>query len=332
MRNIFEVSDSEKNRIRKLHESSKSLYGTSLINEEDTITLKRGSRGDEVEAFQQELVNRKYSLPRHGVDGKFGPETEATVKSFQKDHGLTVDGVVTQEVLTAMKDDKNVNPNPSSSNTPSGPSAKSNKTASLSDDLIVEIINGTISAGGSKDYTDLFLDSQDDTAVGILHFTKSGLKKLYQAMDTQKWFGKSQDEMIGTINSYSGDEMKDSSWKGCTNCKNPTGMLGFLYSSESESVQNKAASRKFKNGLATPIQKGGWTTPREYAVGMFYLNSYPKCLGQMGAKYNWDAEKMLKAYCSGECSSVSACRSRCNHINTSYPISASAGGYVYKGC
>lgn len=324
MKNIFEVSESEKNRIRKLHESGKSLHGTSLIKEEAEVTLKKGSRGDEVKDFQQELVNRKYSLPRHGVDGKFGPETEAAVKSFQKDHGLTVDGVVTQEVLTAMKDDKNVNPNPSSSNTPSGPSAKSNKTASLSDDLIIEIINGTISAGGSKSYTDLFLDSQDDTAVGILHFTKRGLKKLYKAMDTQKYFGKSQDEMIDTIKSYSGDEMKDSSWK--------KGMLKFLNSSESESVQNKAATRKFKSGLATPIQKGGWTTPREYAVGMFYLNSYPKCLGQMGAKYNWDAEKMLNAYCSGECSAVSACRSRCNHINKSYPISASAGGYVYKGC
>jgi peptidoglycan hydrolase-like protein with peptidoglycan-binding domain len=324
MRNIFEVSDSEKNRIRQLHESSKSLYGTSLINEEDAVTLKKGSRGDEVEVFQQELVNRKYSLPRHGVDGKFGPETEAAVKSFQKDHGLTVDGVVTQEVLTAMKDDKNVNPNPSSSNTPSGPSAKSNETASISDDLIIEIINGTISAGGSKSYTDLFLDSQDDTAVGILHFTKRGLKKLYKAMDTKTYFGKSQDEMIDSIKTYSGDEMKDASWK--------KGMLKFLHSSESESVQNKAATRKFKDGLAIPIQKGGWTTPREYAVGMFYLNSYPKCLGQMGTKYNWDAEKMLKAYCSGECSAVSACRSRCNHINKSYPISASAGGYVYKGC
>jgi len=324
MRNIFEVSDSEKNRIRRLHESSKSLYGTSLINEEDAVTLKKGSRGDEVEVFQQELVNRKYSLPRHGVDGKFGPETEAAVKSFQKDHGLTVDGVVTQEVLTAMKDDKNVNPNPSSSNTTSGPSAKSNETASISDDLIVEIINGTISAGGSKSYTDLFLDSQDDTAVGILHFTKRGLKKLYKAMDTKTYFGKSQDEMIDSIKTYSGDEMKDASWK--------KGMLKFLHSSESESVQNKAATRKFKDGLALPIQRGKWTTPREYAVGMFFLNSYPACLKPAGLKYGWDAEKMLNSYCSGECSGVSACRSRCNHINKSYPISSSDGGYIYKGC
>ena len=143
-------------------------------------------------------------------------------------------------------------------------------------------------------------------------------------MDTKKYFGKSENEMEASIKTYSGDEMKDSSWK--------KGMLSFLNSSESESIQNKAASRKFKNGLALPIQRGGWTTPREYAVGMFFLNSYPACLKPAGLKYGWDAEKMLNSYCSGECSGVSACRSRCNHINKSYPISASSGGYVYKGC
>ena len=205
-----------------------------------------------------------------------------------------------------------------------GPSAKSNETASLSDELIIEIINGTISAGGSKNYTDLFLDSNGDTAVGILHFTKRGLKKLYEAMDTEKYFKQSEADMIKSIDTYKGDEMNHADWKKA--------MTTFLNSDESEMVQNKAATAKFKNGLATPIQKGGWTTPREYAVGMFYLNSYPKCLGQMGAKYNWDAEQMLKAYCSGECSAVSACRSRCNHINKSYPMSASAEGYSYQGC
>lgn len=292
-----------------------------IVPIEGGSSVKRGDTGEEVRVMQQHLVNREYSLPRHGVDGRFGPETERAVKSFQKDHNLTVDGVVTGEVLTAMQDTKNVNPTPNSS---SGPSAKSNEQAAISDDLIVEIINGTISAGGSKNYTDLFLDSNNDTAVGILHFTKRGLKKLYKEMDTQKYFGKSQDEMVKSIKTYNGDEMKHADWK--------KGMTQFLNSSESESVQNRAATRKFKEGLVTPIKQGGWTTPREYAVGMFFLNSYPACLKPAGRRYGWDAEKMLKSYCSGECSGVSACRSRCNHINKSYPISASAGGYVYKGC
>ena len=331
MKNIFQVSDSEKNIIRKLHESSKSLHGTSLIKEEAATIIKYGSRGDEVKQLQQLLVDLKYPLPKYGVDGKFGPETENALKLFQKVNGIPVTGSIVDadkedwEKLT--RDDGGVlrtNPKKFQTSSTSGPKAKSNETASISDDLIIEIINGTISAGGSKSYTDLFLDSQDDTAVGILHFTKRGLKKLYKAMDTKTYFGKSQDEMIDSIKTYSGDEMKDASWK--------KGMLKFLHSSESESVQNKAATRKFKDGLALPIQRGKWTTPREYAVGMFFLNSYPACLKPAGLKYGWDAEKMLNSYCSGECSGVSACRSRCNHINKSYPISSSDGGYIYKGC
>ena len=52
----------------------------------------------------------------------------------------------------------------------------------------------------------------------------------------------------------------------------------------------------------------------------------------MGKRYNWDAEQMLRAYCEGECSAVSACRNRCNHINKNIPASANAIGYVFKGC
>jgi len=35
-----------------------------------------------------------YDLGSYGVDGDFGSATEAAVKSFQSDHGLTVDGIV----------------------------------------------------------------------------------------------------------------------------------------------------------------------------------------------------------------------------------------------
>ena len=188
--------------------------------------------------------------------------------------------------------------------------------------LIIDIINNTISAGGSKSYDDLFLDSKGDTAVGILHFTKRGLKRLYKAMDTEKYFGKSEDEMIKSIKIYNGDEMKDSEWKN--------GMVTFLNSSESESVQNEAATQKFKKRLGR-LPKD-WNTPREYAIAMFYINSYPKCLGQMGERYKWEAEEMLRAYCEGECSAVSPCRNRCNHINKNYPISATEEGYSYQGC
>lgn len=64
---------------------------------DDERLLRKGDRGSAVEKIQQALVNAGFSLPRHGVDRKFGPETKAAVKNFQRASGLTgrdVDGIV----------------------------------------------------------------------------------------------------------------------------------------------------------------------------------------------------------------------------------------------
>lgn len=49
-------------------------------------TLRRGDRGDQVKTVQK-AVGAK-------VDGNFGGGTEAAVRVFQRDHGLTPDGIV----------------------------------------------------------------------------------------------------------------------------------------------------------------------------------------------------------------------------------------------
>ncbi len=54
---------------------------------EHTIVLSAGSEGRQVQLLQRALGAIK-------VDGMFGPETEAAVRSFQAKAGLTVDGVV----------------------------------------------------------------------------------------------------------------------------------------------------------------------------------------------------------------------------------------------
>ncbi len=54
---------------------------------EHVIVLSSGSEGRQVQLLQQALGAIK-------VDGVFGPETEAAVRSFQASRGLTVDGVV----------------------------------------------------------------------------------------------------------------------------------------------------------------------------------------------------------------------------------------------
>lgn len=55
--------------------------------------LKRGDKGNAVKVLQGELFNRGYNLGKYGVDGSFGKDTEAAVKTFQKDNGLAVDGI-----------------------------------------------------------------------------------------------------------------------------------------------------------------------------------------------------------------------------------------------
>ncbi|MCL2082955.1 MAG: peptidoglycan-binding protein [Oscillospiraceae bacterium] len=55
------------------------------------VTIKRGSKGENVKLLQRELNKRGAVLK---VDGDFGPKTDAAVRAYQKKQGLVVDGVV----------------------------------------------------------------------------------------------------------------------------------------------------------------------------------------------------------------------------------------------
>ena len=75
---------------------------TVMVLEDGTYTvtivlpeLKKGSEGEAVEALQRILSTYGYSLgSKNPFDGKFGAKTEAAVREFQADQGLTVDGIV----------------------------------------------------------------------------------------------------------------------------------------------------------------------------------------------------------------------------------------------
>ena len=59
---------------------------------------------EDVEDIQIALQFLGFSLPKWGIDGLFGPETETSVKDFQKDRGLTQTGIVDKEVLQEIYD------------------------------------------------------------------------------------------------------------------------------------------------------------------------------------------------------------------------------------
>lgn len=57
------------------------------------LQFERGSKGNAVKCIQQMLIMSGY-LPEGQADGAFGKKTEAAVKSFQSDNGITASGIV----------------------------------------------------------------------------------------------------------------------------------------------------------------------------------------------------------------------------------------------
>lgn len=66
--------------------------GSSSSGSGESRILKRGMTGEDVKDMQQGLIKAGYSCGPDGADGKFGADTEAALKEFQRDHSLEVDG------------------------------------------------------------------------------------------------------------------------------------------------------------------------------------------------------------------------------------------------
>ena len=67
-----------------------------------SVNLSLGSSGTAVELLQTILYTDGYDIGTTGVDGQFGANTQAAVKKFQTDHGLTSDGIVGPETAAAL--------------------------------------------------------------------------------------------------------------------------------------------------------------------------------------------------------------------------------------
>ena len=65
-------------------------------------TIRRGDTGSYVTLAQTELINKSYSCGAKGADGIFGKDTESAVKKFQKDSGLTADGIIGEKTWEAL--------------------------------------------------------------------------------------------------------------------------------------------------------------------------------------------------------------------------------------
>lgn len=63
-------------------------------------TSRRGSSGNEVRQIQEKL--KRWGYYNGSVDGVYGSKTEAAVKKFQRNNGLTADGIAGKATLAAM--------------------------------------------------------------------------------------------------------------------------------------------------------------------------------------------------------------------------------------
>lgn len=78
---------------------------TTIAPPTDTATLgervlHKGCKGTDVTQLQKLLVARNYKLI---VTGNFGDQTEAAVKKFQTNHGITADGIVNAKTLQLIQ-------------------------------------------------------------------------------------------------------------------------------------------------------------------------------------------------------------------------------------
>lgn len=66
-------------------------------------TLRKGSSGEYVTKLQTMLIQRGYDVGPSGADGKYGAKTTEAVKRFQKNVGLTADGVTGPKTWAALE-------------------------------------------------------------------------------------------------------------------------------------------------------------------------------------------------------------------------------------
>ncbi|MDD6345417.1 MAG: peptidoglycan-binding protein, partial [Oscillospiraceae bacterium] len=79
----------------------KSSANSSDINI-SLSTVRNGDSGNAVKILQAFLVAYEYSIGISGIDGDFGSDTESAVKQFQKNSGISADGIVGENTWSEL--------------------------------------------------------------------------------------------------------------------------------------------------------------------------------------------------------------------------------------
>ena len=140
-----------------------------------------------------------------------------------------------------------------------------------------------------KRYTDVLC--LDSGTIGIAHFASGGLKKVYEAMDTQKYFGRSKKEMIDNYADRESGASNNQWWLD--------GFRRWVSNPKHNKIQDDLF-RQSRQGAIDDAKKNGWKTDREFAIAVGVSNSFGNAGFRKNASLNdWNAEKVLQWYRSG---------------------------------
>ena len=137
-----------------------------------------------------------------------------------------------------------------------------------------------------KRYTDVLC--LDSGTIGIAHFAAGGLKKVYEAMDTEKYFGRSEKEMTDNYAFKKSGASNNKWWID--------GFTRWVNDRRNDKVQDKLFKTSRQQAV-NDAKKNGWKTDREFAIAVGVSNSYGNSgFRTKASRYNWDAEKIINAY------------------------------------
>lgn len=107
-KSIYCLGGNQKNEVNiQTYDTDRILEFRSLTDDiEESITipkgyLRKGDSNNNVKLLQKILISLNYLSG--SADGVFGPKTEAALKKFQKDKGITVDGIYGSESRTILE-------------------------------------------------------------------------------------------------------------------------------------------------------------------------------------------------------------------------------------
>ncbi len=77
------------------------IIGILIVSALATSGLSADAASGDVQLLQRDLAGLDY-MPENGIDSVYGPSTSASVRQFQGDNGLTVDGIAGPQTMSAL--------------------------------------------------------------------------------------------------------------------------------------------------------------------------------------------------------------------------------------